>query len=571
MELMRFVLGFFDYLYVFYWRQSLVGFLLLIVVTGLILLVLFVPHVFLRKWIRRVCTDKVRSLRPHLAFRDVLRYLYYWLLKTWCNPLSSILTCLILLTGWNLLFREFGEKVFVRPSSSKYSILVTKFSGVETQDRFGELGTRDLIARELHLSADSVTAELTEVSFSNSICANGLEAKQLRRDRGFDMLIWGFVESGTESLTVTVRFCLDMRLSVIPVHRPYDTSYFDLVGDMSFTMPVTHPMRMTKLHNWLRKKSLSGLMVTAIGKKLWVSAILYLDRMTIEFPDSEGDDALAYSAIKSICLYEICKFDVTRWDELLESAVKCDSISATYENFPQSLLTVIKWYAGKALVGLGDSSGAELYFRQAIDVDSGHISAFVDLSKLLFELKRYDDAIEIVAHGLEFRPDNIPLLKLAAFECLSLKMWTELLYYLEALNEVHPGDETTMFYLCNSYVALGDYEKCLEHLSAWQEMMGELTERLVYASIHTNLAMSKVSFADSLYRANLTEWPCLRLLAIDFAQAYIRTGEMAKARHALSKFDSITRVEAGRCASRLGIEISRYEDLPALLRRQMQD
>lgn len=528
--MIEFVIGLWENLYVFYWRQSFLGLLILAIVGLLIFCLKSI-------WVRRLCAEKVRLLRPNLAFRGVSNYFYYWLLKTLCNPMVSIIIGLLLVTLWNYSFLKFGENFFVCPGSSNYSILVTKFSGIETQDRFGELGTRDLIAREFYLSADSVTAEVIDVSFSNSTCANGLEAEQLRSDRNFDMLTWGFVESGADSLTVTVGFCWEQPLSFIPVHRQSDTMYFDLLRNMSFTMPVTHTVRPTKLHNWVRKISLSGLMAAAMEKELWESAVMYLDRITAEFPDFEGDDALAYSWFKSKCLNEICINDKTRWDELLEAAVKCDSISATYESFPQSFLTVIKWYAGKALVGLGEMSRAESYFRQAIDADSGNVSAFIDLSELLFfKLKKYDESLEIAHLGLKIGPSSVPLLQLAALNCFSLNMWTESLYYLEALNEVQPDKERTVYFL-----------------------------------IYANLASSNVHLADSLYRTNLTKWPCLRLLIIDFAQAYIRTGETTKARHALRVFNSIDAVEADECADKYGIARSHFQELDTLLTRNMQE
>lgn len=69
----------------------------------------------------------------------------------------------------------------------------------------------------------------------------------------------------------------------------------------------------------------------------------------------------------------------------------------------------IDWFARGAALEEADPSAAERAYRQALDVDAGHVSAALNLSALLCEEGRCDDALEILHRALRHRPDDASL------------------------------------------------------------------------------------------------------------------------------------------------------------------
>jgi tetratricopeptide (TPR) repeat protein len=69
----------------------------------------------------------------------------------------------------------------------------------------------------------------------------------------------------------------------------------------------------------------------------------------------------------------------------------------------------IDWFAEGAALEDTDPAAAERAYRQALDADPEHTPAALNLSALLCEQGRCDDAVQVLAHALARRPDDAGL------------------------------------------------------------------------------------------------------------------------------------------------------------------
>ncbi|MBY0501778.1 MAG: hypothetical protein K2P93_07240 [Alphaproteobacteria bacterium] len=124
----------------------------------------------------------------------------------------------------------------------------------------------------------------------------------------------------------------------------------------------------------------------------------------------------------------------------------------------------------------GDAAGLELAaigYQNAINIDSSNVFAIMQLAKLKYREKQYDEAQEHFANALLIKPNDPDLLhELAAASYYAYDIKTAL-SAIDRAGKLKPNDPLIHRSASMIHAALGDFNTAQKHFNIFQEKMGD--------------------------------------------------------------------------------------------------
>lgn len=152
-------------------------------------------------------------------------------------------------------------------------------------------------------------------------------------------------------------------------------------------------------------------------------------------------------------------------------------INTTLQSQPKSVvLHILNGLTYEILAKQGDISGNELAavgYQSAINLDPGNVFAIVQLAKLKYNEKLYDQAQEHFANALLLKPNDSTLwheLAAASYYAYDIKTALSAIKKAEKLS---PSDPLIHRSAAMIYAALGDFPAARKHFDVFQEKAGE--------------------------------------------------------------------------------------------------
>jgi tetratricopeptide (TPR) repeat protein len=114
------------------------------------------------------------------------------------------------------------------------------------------------------------------------------------------------------------------------------------------------------------------------------------------------------------------------------------------------------FYLGVAEAALKETDAAIGHFQKAIELDPKFGDASLNLSALLLDLQRYDEAVAVAEQGLKHAPDDLGLLQNKALALSYGGQQAAAVAPLKVVVEKKPEDEGMRFLLAEALLASGD-------------------------------------------------------------------------------------------------------------------
>jgi hypothetical protein len=203
-ELLEYLLSNFHETYSLYFRESILGFAILIIFSAVIIIFLILPHIAFRRMHRAKLEQWQRNTKNHPFIHKSIRMSISILIALWKNPISSIIIGFIFVLLLNIYFGANAERIFLSFRGDKYGILITKFGGADLSQQFGEFGFREKVNNEFRLNLTPNLENKLEIKYSNRICLSESESRNWGKKLNAMATIWGYAEAGKDSLMVTV-------------------------------------------------------------------------------------------------------------------------------------------------------------------------------------------------------------------------------------------------------------------------------------------------------------------------------------------------------------------------------
>ncbi len=114
----------------------------------------------------------------------------------------------------------------------------------------------------------------------------------------------------------------------------------------------------------------------------------------------------------------------------------------------------------------GNKKVALSLYKKALVINPQSLIAILNISTLLYELKKYDQAAQYAKQALEIKPDNFSALMNLGNIAYSRGEYDEALDYYEKMYELNPNSYNAIVNIANTYYNLGQYSRAIEFAQA---------------------------------------------------------------------------------------------------------
>ena len=210
---------------------------------------------------------------------------------------------------------------------------------------------------------------------------------------------------------------------------------------------------------------------------------------------------------------------------------------------------VVELFLGRALWALGKTASAEDHLREALRLDPEEPEPWIDLSRVLFQVHQYREAMETLDNALKRFPEDIHILflhslvayrhgdftmaanqfaklhKIApelitctsnyAYVLLLQKHTQEAVPFISYVNNMDPEDYRSMILMGELCYQSGEYDKAMECFGRVLDKDPINSEALAKLAIISKHFHDDISFREYLYRAEMElgkdveSWRCL--------------------------------------------------------------
>ncbi|HEY0821212.1 MAG TPA: tetratricopeptide repeat protein [Rhizobacter sp.] len=147
-----------------------------------------------------------------------------------------------------------------------------------------------------------------------------------------------------------------------------------------------------------------------------------------------------------------------------------DTAPAPADVQPLDELAEIDWFAEGAALEETDPAAAERAYRHAIEADPQHAPALLNLSALLCEQGRCDDAVTVLGDGLHHLPEDANLHFNLGIALEDQQRLDEAIAAYERALALHPGLADAHFNLARLHERAGRPHRALRHLHEYRRL-----------------------------------------------------------------------------------------------------
>lgn len=126
--------------------------------------------------------------------------------------------------------------------------------------------------------------------------------------------------------------------------------------------------------------------------------------------------------------------------------------------------SVITNNLGNSYYQAGDYTNAEQYFKQTIEIDNSHASAYMNLATLYQRTGKIEDSLEIYVQGIDQNPEHLWLYIKAGDAFLAQSRIQEAFDYYRRSVQIRPGYPYGILRLSKVYLLTGDYRRSIRLL-----------------------------------------------------------------------------------------------------------
>lgn len=110
----------------------------------------------------------------------------------------------------------------------------------------------------------------------------------------------------------------------------------------------------------------------------------------------------------------------------------------------------------------GDKKVALSLYKKALEINPQSLIAILNVSTLLYELKKYEQAAQYAEKALAIKPDNFSAIMNLGNIAYSRGEYTEALVYYEKMYELNPNSYNAIVNIANTCYNLGQYLRAIE-------------------------------------------------------------------------------------------------------------